>query len=166
MPTSRKGRKTCSPPIDCRTSSAHSLNSATWPAASVCPWCHRTSPTIGRHSRAKLTGRVGAASSAPDNPEHERQYRRQAALPPEHRTPRGRPAEQARGQNGRAEDEARDTPLHRRGDGLQAGKTDQERGPEGLGPATLRRRGRGGKLLTPVHALHPPHSLPHHDPPP
>src|SRR5260370_1916716 len=148
MPTSRKGRKTCSPPIDCRTSSAHTLNSATWPAASVCPWCHRMSPTIGRHSRAKLTGRVGAARSAPDNRQHERKNRPEAALPPEHRTPRGRPAEQAGGQNGRAEDKAGDAPLHRRGAGLQAVKTDQEPYPEGLGPASLRRRGRGGKLLT------------------
>ncbi len=37
IPRSRNGRKMCSPPVDCRISSDHTLNSATCPAASVCP---------------------------------------------------------------------------------------------------------------------------------
>src|SRR5216683_4640478 len=76
MPKSRSGRNTCSPPIDCRTSSAHTLNSATCPAASVWPRCHRTSVStrralsafVGLRNRGLAPAQLGSHDGLSEKP--------------------------------------------------------------------------------------------------
>src|SRR5205823_12580266 len=119
MPSSRNGRNTCSPPIDCRTSSPHTLNSATCPEASVCPWCQRTSPSTARRF-SLLTTWVGMAPNEPQTDHHENQTtRRQAALSPQRRTEGRRPAQQARDPHRRAQNQACHKAVHGGGDDLQ-----------------------------------------------
>src|SRR5437868_3093206 len=119
MPSSRNGRNTCSPPIDCRTSSPHTLNSATCPEASVCPWCQRASPSTARRF-SLLTTWVGVAQTEPHTDRHENQTtRRQTALPPQRRTEGRRPAQQARHPHRRTQDTSCHKAVHGGGDELQ-----------------------------------------------
>src|SRR5258708_34878592 len=128
MPRSLSGRNMCRPPIDCRSSSAHTLNSTTCPAARVWPWCHRAS--MFKAQKLSFTAWVGTRRSRLDtdsSPNHhedqiseERNTSRQAALQAQCRAARRGSAHEARLAHRRAQDAARNPPLHRGGDGLQA----------------------------------------------
>src|SRR5260370_6822246 len=68
MPRSLSGRNMCRPPIDWRSSSAHSLNSTTCPAARVWPWCQRAS--MFKAKRLSFTAWIGARRYA-DETDHQ-----------------------------------------------------------------------------------------------
>src|SRR3979411_664619 len=136
MPISRRGRNTCSPPIDWRTSSAHTLNSAIWPAASVWPWCHWTS--ISNSRELSLTGWVGVSlrrrdtSFRPNNQSLEvlidegKITRGKAALQAQRGTKSRRPPHQACLADGRAQEPTRNAPVHRSRDGIEATGEDED----------------------------------------